>query len=91
MSKYAITLARSARKELEALDASIVERIFPAIESLARASRPRGYERTQKTEIMNNLIASVIILTIILYGLGCSLSRDSRTEVFLGDTTESID
>ena len=47
MSKYAITFARSARKELEALDASIVERIFPAIESLATALRPRGCRKLQ--------------------------------------------
>jgi mRNA interferase RelE/StbE len=40
MSKYRVTLARSARKELEALDDTIVRRIFPAIESLASNPRP---------------------------------------------------
>ena len=42
MDEYTITLARSARKELEALDASIVNRIFPKIEKLAENPRPSG-------------------------------------------------
>jgi len=42
MADYAVTFARSARKELEALDASPVGRIFPKIEALAREPRPRG-------------------------------------------------
>jgi len=36
MPDYAITFARSARKELEALDASIINRIWRRIESLAQ-------------------------------------------------------
>jgi mRNA interferase RelE/StbE len=40
MADYSITFARSARKELEALDAAIVNRIFPKIESLSRRPRP---------------------------------------------------
>ena len=42
MAEYTITFARSARRELEALDAPLVERIVTAIEALARAPRPRG-------------------------------------------------
>ena len=40
MADYAVTFARSARKELEALDAAIVNRIFPKIEALAKEPRP---------------------------------------------------
>jgi mRNA interferase RelE/StbE len=39
---YTITFARSARKELEALNATIINRIFPKIESLAKRPRPAG-------------------------------------------------
>ena len=42
MAEYTITFARPARKELEALDASIVNRIFPKIETLAEEPRPPG-------------------------------------------------
>lgn len=42
MAEYAITLARSARKELETLDASLVSRIFPKIKLLATDPRPAG-------------------------------------------------
>jgi len=42
MAEYAITFARSARKELEKLDADIIGRIFPKIEKLAREPRPFG-------------------------------------------------
>jgi mRNA interferase RelE/StbE len=42
MADYAITFARSARKELEALDASLVGRIFPKIKLLAEEPRPAG-------------------------------------------------
>ena len=42
MADYKITFARSARKELEALDASLVNRIFPRIEALAKNPRPRN-------------------------------------------------
>lgn len=40
MAEYSITFARSARKELEKLDAVWVRRIFPAIESLSLNPRP---------------------------------------------------
>jgi mRNA interferase RelE/StbE len=39
---YAITFARSARKELEKLDAPLVGRILPLIQSLAQNPRPPG-------------------------------------------------
>jgi mRNA interferase RelE/StbE len=42
LTDYTITFARSARKELEALDAPIVQRIMPKIEALAKEPRPRG-------------------------------------------------
>ena len=42
MSKYLITFARSARKELEALDGKLVNTIFPKIENLSIEPRPAG-------------------------------------------------
>jgi len=42
MSQYAITFARSARKELEALSRPIVARVFKRIEALGRDPRPSG-------------------------------------------------
>ena len=38
--EYAITFARSARKELERLEPAQVNRIFPIIESLTQNPRP---------------------------------------------------
>lgn len=42
MADYAITFARSARKELEALEVRIITRVVPKIEELATEPRPRG-------------------------------------------------
>lgn len=42
MAEYSITFARSARRELEALDSSIILRILSKIESLAVHPRPHG-------------------------------------------------
>ena len=42
MSPYAITFARSARKELEALSRPLVARVLNRIESLGRDPRPTG-------------------------------------------------
>jgi mRNA interferase RelE/StbE len=42
MADYSISFARSARKELESLSAKLVQRIFPAIEALAKQPRPKG-------------------------------------------------
>lgn len=45
MAEYAITFARSASRELEALSDSLVDRIFPKIEALALNPRPRGCKK----------------------------------------------
>jgi len=42
MPEYAISFTRAARKELEALSAPLVRRIYPRIESLAFNPRPAG-------------------------------------------------
>jgi mRNA-degrading endonuclease RelE of RelBE toxin-antitoxin system len=42
MADYAVTFARSARKELEALEQRQVERIFRRIEVLGKEPRPSG-------------------------------------------------
>ncbi len=42
MADYTVTFARSARKELEALEAALVKRIFVRIEALAKEPRPPG-------------------------------------------------
>ena len=47
MPEYALRFARAARRELEALDTVMVQRLFPAIESLAREPRPRGCRKVQ--------------------------------------------
>jgi len=41
MAEYAVTFARSARRELESLEGAVVERVFVRIEDLARNPRPR--------------------------------------------------
>jgi len=45
VAEYAITFARSASRELEALSDSLVDRIFPKIEALALNPRPRGCKK----------------------------------------------
>ena len=47
MVKYSIIFARSARKELEALDEVIVKRIFPKIEKLSQCPHPRNCVKLQ--------------------------------------------
>ena len=47
MAEYSITFARSARKELEELDARLVGRIFPKIKALAAEPRPAGCRKLQ--------------------------------------------
>ena len=42
MIEYAITFARSARKDLERLSSNEVSRIFAKIEALANTPRPAG-------------------------------------------------
>ncbi|HZF13500.1 MAG TPA: type II toxin-antitoxin system RelE/ParE family toxin [Thermoanaerobaculia bacterium] len=50
MGKYQISLARSASKELHALDRQIVHRILPKIEALATEPRPGGCRKLQGEE-----------------------------------------
>ncbi len=45
MADYSITFARSARKELEALDHSLIRRIFPKIEVLSQNPHPKGSKK----------------------------------------------
>jgi mRNA interferase RelE/StbE len=45
VSDYTLTFAGSARKELESLDESLVNRIFPKIELLAKEPRPHGCQK----------------------------------------------
>ena len=47
MAEYSIVFARSARKDLERLDARTVQRIFPKIEKLATLPRPAGCLKLQ--------------------------------------------
>jgi len=47
MADYAITFARSARRELEARDAAIVRRAISKIEGLAQTPRPSGSRKLQ--------------------------------------------
>jgi mRNA interferase RelE/StbE len=50
VSEYSIRFARSARKELEHLYASVVSRIFPKIEALAENPHPPGCRKLQGLE-----------------------------------------
>ena len=45
MSSYGLTFARSARKELQALDRDLAERVLDAIEALAMLPRPPGCKK----------------------------------------------
>ena len=45
-----IVFSRSARKELEALDAAMVNRIFPRIEALGNDPRPSGCRKLVGSE-----------------------------------------
>ena len=40
MGDYAVSFARSARRELEGLQSALANRLFPGIESLKNHSRP---------------------------------------------------
>ncbi|OGA46825.1 MAG: hypothetical protein A3F74_23375 [Betaproteobacteria bacterium RIFCSPLOWO2_12_FULL_62_58] len=42
MAKYAVVFARSARKELQALDPAVAARVLRRIEALADNPRPTG-------------------------------------------------
>ncbi len=47
MSEYAVSFARSARKELQALDRVVTRRVFAAIERLTHEPRPAGCRKLQ--------------------------------------------
>lgn len=47
MPEYAITFARSARKELQALDRTIATRVIRRIEALAATPRPAGCKKLE--------------------------------------------
>jgi mRNA interferase RelE/StbE len=47
MADYAITFARSARRELETFDASIVRRVISKIDALTQDPRPSGSRKLQ--------------------------------------------
>lgn len=50
MAEYTITFARSARKELERLSATVISRVFPRIEALAQNPRPPSCRKIQGYE-----------------------------------------
>lgn len=65
MPDYQVTLCRSARKELEKLDAGTLNRIFPKIEALANAPHPQGcLKRGSRTY---GVFALVIIALFMLW------------------------
>ncbi|MFH1738563.1 MAG: type II toxin-antitoxin system RelE/ParE family toxin [bacterium] len=66
MREYKIIFARSARKELQALDAWLVNRIYPAIEALAKEPRPRG---CRKLHMEDNLWRIKVGDYRVLYGV----------------------
>ncbi len=45
MAEFTITFARSARKELEALDKAVIGRVFTKIEALTEEPRPAGCKK----------------------------------------------
>jgi len=47
MDDYGVTFARSARRELEALEVSMVRRVISKIDGLARDPRPSGSRKLQ--------------------------------------------
>jgi mRNA interferase RelE/StbE len=49
---YSITFARSARKQLETLDATDVNRIFPKIEALSKNPRPAGCRKLAGSRLL---------------------------------------
>lgn len=45
MPEYSVRFVRSARKELEGLDDTVLTRVFAHIEALAKAPRPPGCKK----------------------------------------------
>ena len=52
MAEYAIVFARSARKELQALDHAIATRIIKRIEALAMEPRPSGVKKLEGAPVL---------------------------------------
>jgi mRNA interferase RelE/StbE len=52
MADYTVVFARSARKELESLDGSLVKRIFPKIAALAKEPRPDGCRKLKGEKLL---------------------------------------
>ena len=50
MGDYTITFARAARKEIENLNATLINTIFPKIEALVNEPRPRGCKKLHGEE-----------------------------------------
>ena len=50
MGDYTITFARAARKEIENLNATLINKIFPKIEALVNEPRPRGCKKLHGAE-----------------------------------------
>lgn len=50
MSRYEITFARSARRQLEALEARLVARVWARIQRLADQPRPPGCRKLEGEE-----------------------------------------
>jgi mRNA interferase RelE/StbE len=47
VAEYSVVFARSARRELEGLDATVARRIISRVEALATDPRPRGCVKLQ--------------------------------------------
>jgi len=72
MSRYSVTFARSARKELESLPATIVGRIFPKIESLSKNPRPSGCKKLKgSTNLWRIRVGEYRVVYTILDGIVC--------------------
>ena len=50
MAEYSITFARSARKELQALDATVATRVLRRLEVLSISPRPAGVIKIEGAE-----------------------------------------
>lgn len=50
MPEYTVTFARSARKELQALDRTVATRVLRRIEALAATPRPAGCKKLEGAE-----------------------------------------
>ena len=72
MADYAITFARSARRELEALDASIVRRVISRIDGLAQDPRPSGSRKLQGEQNLWRIADALQTLTVTFAALGRS-------------------